>query len=109
MSEDAHVTIDDLLDGSEEPLECAGRGSARIIVFNRPSARNAMSRAMRERYAREMAAADGDATITSVIVTGAHGYFSAGVDLKENPANSNLPMFRPHPVEVNRSMSKPVI
>jgi enoyl-CoA hydratase len=102
-------TLDALVAGSDEPLVVATRATIRLLVFNRPSARNALSRGMRQTYARELQAAEADPDITAVIVTGAHGYFSAGVDVKENPPGSNLPMIRPHPVEVTRGMTKPVI
>ena len=101
--------IHDLLDGSQKPLVLATRGPVRFLVFNRPDARNAMSRTMRQEYARQMQAADADPAIDVVVVTGAHGYFSSGVDLKENPAGTIIPMVRPHPVEVTRAMAKPVL
>lgn len=103
------LTINDLLAGSTEPLAIATRGAIRFLIFNRPDARNAMSREMRKGYAQAMQAADADPAITAVVVTGAHGFFSAGVDLKENPAGSNLPLVRPHPVEVTRAMRKPTV
>jgi enoyl-CoA hydratase len=101
--------IDDLLEGFDAPLVVTTRGAARFLVFNRPQACNALSRAMREHYAQVMEQADTDPAIRVVIVTGAHGYFSSGVDLKENPVGVRLPLFRPHPVEVTRAMGKPVI
>jgi enoyl-CoA hydratase len=100
------ITVDELVAGSEDPMVIATRGSVRFLIFNRPGPRNAMTRAMRETYAQQMRLAEEDPAITAVVVTGAHGYFTAGVDLKENPAGSNIPMFRPHPVEVGRAMSK---
>src|ERR1700752_2410568 len=62
-----------------------------IITINRPEARNAVNEAV----ARDIAAAiddfDSRRDITSLILTGAGGTFSAGMDLKgfvpgENPA-----------------------
>ncbi len=103
------MTINDLLGGSSDPLVATTRGAIRFLVFNRPDARNAMTRDMRRDYARELRAADADPAISAVVVTGAHGYFSAGVDIKETPAGSNLPLVRPHPVEANRAMSKPTV
>jgi len=106
----ADVTgIHDLLGGSQEPLVVATRGPVRFLIFNRPDARNAMSRTMRQEYARQMQAADADPAVDVVVVTGAHGYFSSGVDLKENPSGTIIPMVRPHPVEVTRAMAKPVL
>jgi enoyl-CoA hydratase len=103
------AALDALVAGVEEPLAALTRGNVRLLIFNRPAARNAMTRAMRETYARELKAADADDAIACVIVTGAHGVFTAGVDVKENPAGAALPMVRPHPVEAARAARKPVI
>jgi enoyl-CoA hydratase len=100
------MSIEDLLGNSNAPLVVAGQGAVRFLIFNRPGARNAMTRAMRADYARLMREADSDPAIRVIIIAGAHGCFSAGVDLKETPIE---PKFRPHPVEVTRGMTKPVI
>ncbi len=102
------TSIDALLEGSDEPMVVTTRGPVRFFVFNRPAARNALTRAMRADFGRQMKETDADPAIRVVIVTGAHGYFSAGVDLKESPV-SGMPQMRPHPVEVIRAMTKPVI
>jgi hypothetical protein len=101
--------VEDLLAGSTDELVARTRGATRILILNRPNARNAMSRVVRESFARLMAEADADPEVRVVIITGVNGVFSAGVDLKENPAGVILPLVRPHPVEVTRAMSKPVV
>lgn len=109
MADDQAETIDDLVAGRSEDLVTAERGPVRLIVFNRPDKRNAMSIAMRRAYAAELARAEADPAIHCVIITGAHGYFTAGVDIKERPPTPSMQMVRPHPVEASRAMSKPLI
>jgi enoyl-CoA hydratase len=102
-------TIDTLVAGCTDELVVVDRGPVRLLIFNRPDKRNAMSSAMRRGYARELARAETDDAVHCVIITGAHGYFSAGVDIKERPLAPNMPMVRPHPVEASRSIAKPLI
>lgn len=109
MPEQAVTSIDALVAGRSEELVVIDREAVRLIVFNRSEKRNAMSSDMRRSYAAELARADADRDIHCVIVTGAHGYFSAGVDIKERPLEPSMPMVRPHPVEASRSMTKPLI
>lgn len=109
MAEQLAETIDTLVAGRSEDLVVLDRGPVRIIVFNRPDKRNAMTAAMRRGYAAELARAEADPEIHCVIVTGAGGFFTAGVDIKERPLTANQPMVRPHPVEAGRAMTKPVI
>lgn len=79
----------------------------RTVVLNRPAARNAMTRAMRADFARLMARTAEDTAIGAVILTGAAGCFSAGVDLKDRPASA-APV-KPDPASALRSLGKPVI
>jgi enoyl-CoA hydratase len=109
MPEQAVTSIDALVAGRSEELVVIDREAVRLLAFNRSEKRNAMSSDMRRSYAAELARADADPDIHCVIVTGAHGYFSAGVDIKERPLVPNMPMVRPHPVEASRSMTKPLI
>jgi enoyl-CoA hydratase len=102
-------TIDALVAGCTDELVVVDRGPVRLLIFNRPDKRNAMSSAMRRGYARELTRAETDDAVHCVIITGAHGYFSAGVDIKERPLAPNMPMVRPHPVEASRSITKPLI
>jgi enoyl-CoA hydratase len=103
------VTVADLLDGSDAPLVAVTKGSTRVIVFNRPAVRNAMDLAVRQEFAQLTRDADEDPAVRVVIVTGAAGQFTAGVDLKEYRSGPRRPMFRPHPAEAARSMRTPVI
>jgi len=109
MADDHADSIDALVAGRSEELVVIDRGQARLLVFNRADKRNAMNAAMRRAYAAELARADADPAIHCVIVTGAHGFFTAGVDIKERPPTPGMTMVRPHPVEASRAASKPVI
>ena len=53
------------------------------VTLNRPTARNALSRALTHALWDAMLAADADAGVDAVILTGADPAFCAGVDLKE--------------------------
>jgi enoyl-CoA hydratase len=68
-----------------------------------------MSLELRQEFARLSQEAEADPAIKVVVITGAHGVFSAGVDLKDRAADPSRPMFRPHPGEAARAMAKPVI
>jgi enoyl-CoA hydratase len=109
MTEYATLTIAGLIAGRTEELVVVDQDATRLLIFNRGEKRNAMNSDMRRAYAAALARAETDDTIHCVIVTGAHGYFSAGVDIKERPLGPNMPMVRPHPVEASRTMTKPVI
>ncbi len=102
-------TIDTLVAGRTEELAVVDKGSTRLLVFNRPDKRNAMTSDMRRAYAAELEKADADPDIHCVIVTGAHGFFTAGVDIKERPPTPGMAMVRPHPVEASRALTKPLI
>lgn len=109
MTEQPVDTIDGLVEGRDEELVVVDRGPVRLLVFNRPAKRNAMTMAMRRGYAAELARADADPAVHCVIITGAHGFFTAGVDIKERPPTPNMALVRPHPVEAGRGFSKPLI
>ncbi|WP_395647685.1 enoyl-CoA hydratase-related protein [Terricaulis sp.] len=100
--------VDGLVAAQTSPLVVVDRGKARIVVFNRPQARNALTRDMRRALAVVLAEADAEESVASLIVTGAGGVFCAGVDIKESRAEPAA-MVRPHPGEALRALSKPVI
>ncbi|MDB5446254.1 MAG: enoyl-CoA hydratase [Phenylobacterium sp.] len=103
------MSADALLGGSQAPLHSATVGDVRILVLNRPEVRNALSLEVRQAFARSTQEAEADPDIKALIITGAHGVFSAGVDLKERAAGPPQPMFRPHPAEAARAVTKPFI
>lgn len=100
--------VTELVGTSAEPLLAFTVRSTRIIVLNRPAARNALTRQMRREFPSLIDAADNDSGIAAMILTGMDPAFSAGVDLKERAAGPSQPI-RPHPGEVLRAARKPVI
>jgi enoyl-CoA hydratase len=57
------------------------RGSVLIITLNRPQVRNAVNTALAEGVAEALESLDADDTLSAGIVTGAGGFFCAGMDL----------------------------
>lgn len=60
-------------------------GAVRLLRLNRPKARNALSLALRQAIAAAIVAADRDAAVRAVVITGSADCFSAGGDIKEFP------------------------
>lgn len=58
-------------------------GGVLTLTIDRPEARNALDAGTYRALAEAVAAADGDAAVGAVIVTGAGGHFTSGNDLKE--------------------------
>ena len=98
----------ELIGASSEPLLSIKHGSSRLLVLNRPAARNALTRQMRRDFPALLAAADADESAAALILTGADPAFSAGVDLKERVAGAAPPV-TPHPGDVLRAVRKPLI
>src|SRR5271154_4950787 len=57
------------------------RGNVLLITLNRPAMRNAVNAALAEGVAQAMEELDGDTGLSVGVLTGAGGYFSAGMDL----------------------------
>lgn len=77
----------------------------RTLTLNRPSARNALSAQLRERFFTALSDAETDEGVDVVIVTGADPVFCAGLDLKELGNSGELPDLSPR----WPAMTKPVI
>ena len=105
----SHLDVESLASRTDDPLVIATDSGVRLLIINRPQVRNAMSYDFRRAYAEALTAAEVDAEVKVVIVTGVAGQFSAGVDLKDMRANPGRPMFRPHPGEATRALGKPII
>jgi enoyl-CoA hydratase len=67
---------------STPPIRVERRGAVQLVTFDRPQVRNAFDREMSELVAAAMDELDRDDTLSVGVVTGAGGYFSAGMDLK---------------------------
>jgi len=62
----------------------------RLVILNRPEARNALSSELLDRLVGVLHAAEGDPEVRAVVLTGADPAFCAGLDLREAGA-SGLP------------------
>jgi enoyl-CoA hydratase len=58
------------------------RDAVQVITINRPEARNALNAAVAEQVAAAVDELDASADLRAAVLTGAGGYFSAGMDLK---------------------------
>jgi enoyl-CoA hydratase len=65
-----------------EAVLTESRDGVLVITLNRPEARNSVNRALAEGVAAALDRLDGDDDLRVGILTGAGGYFSAGMDLK---------------------------
>ncbi|MGE0718516.1 MAG: enoyl-CoA hydratase/isomerase family protein [Alphaproteobacteria bacterium] len=66
------------------PVLTEDRAGIRIVRLNRPDAMNAVDRALRQGFVAAMAAADGDAGVAAIVVTGTgERAFCAGQDIAE--------------------------
>lgn len=101
------LLADQLVDGRADELVVTDLQAIRVIVFNRPSVRNAMSNTMKQALVAGLAEAAEDESVRAVVLTGAGNCFSAGADIKELLAGAQP--IRPHPGEALRAFSKPVI
>jgi len=101
--------VAEIVGGSEELFVVKDHGRMRIIVINRPLARNALTRQMRRDFPAYIRSADQDESVAAVILTGMGSAFSAGVDLKERAHGAPQPPVVPNPAEVLSASRKPVI
>lgn len=93
------MTIDELL--------IHDRGPARWITVNRPEKRNAWTFPMAEALGETLTAAERDDAVRVVVLAGAGGVFSAGLDRGELAKGVNRPS--PFPVEQLVQFTKPTI
>ena len=80
--------------GTEDLLAEIDDGVA-VITMNRPSRRNALSRAMLSALADVLALVEADDAVGCVVLTGASGAFCAGGDVKgmaSSPADGIVPV-----------------
>jgi enoyl-CoA hydratase len=66
----------------------AGQSQILVITLNRPAQRNAINMATATAMAAAMEELDADTELAAGILTGAGGFFSAGMDLKEFASGS---------------------
>jgi enoyl-CoA hydratase len=80
----------------------------RLIIFDRPESRNALTAAMRTELCELLSVADADETCRAVILTGVDPAFTAGVDFKD-AAGSRGSAPAVNPGQVVRAISTPVL
>ena len=68
---------------SMEHLRCESHGDVRLVTFDRPEKKNAMSNEMRSQLCRLLADLDADETVKAVVLTGTDPAFTAGVDFTD--------------------------
>src|ERR1700690_4034165 len=67
--------------GVEEPVLTERRGNVLLITLNRPAVRNAVNAALAAAVAGALEELDADESLSVGVLTGAGGFFSAGMDL----------------------------
>jgi enoyl-CoA hydratase len=85
--------------------------SVRTITFDRPQARNALNKLMREELCALLAAAERDDSVRAVILTGTDPAFTAGVDFKDTDGGFGPydAQFAINPGRALRAMQTPVV
>jgi enoyl-CoA hydratase len=68
-------------DAPEQPVLTERRGSVLLITLNRPKVRNAVNAALAAGVAGALEELDADDSLSVGVLTGAGGYFCAGMDL----------------------------
>ena len=66
---------------SSEPVLTERRGNVLLITLNRPEVRNAVNAALAEGVGNALEELDGDDSLSVGVLTGAGGFFCAGMDL----------------------------
>jgi enoyl-CoA hydratase len=67
--------------GEEQPVLTERRGNVLVITLNRPAVRNAVNAALAAGVAGALEELDADEGLSVGVLTGAGGFFSAGMDL----------------------------
>jgi enoyl-CoA hydratase/carnithine racemase len=69
--------------GAADPVLTEPRGRVLVVTLNRPAVLNAVSPELRAAFIGAVKAADADAAVGAIVITGAGQAFSAGQDLNE--------------------------
>jgi enoyl-CoA hydratase len=88
-------------------------GRVRVLTIDRPDARNALSAGLRSELIAALKAAEADAAIGAIVLTGVEKSFAAGADLKELLARSSDEQLHflqpPHIYSTIEGLAKPVV
>jgi enoyl-CoA hydratase len=76
---------------SADPVLTERRGNVLLITLNRPEVRNAVNAALAAGVAGALEELDGDDTLSVGVLTGAGGFFCAGMDLGRGSATAASP------------------
>src|SRR6201992_3910695 len=68
-------------DAAEQPVLTEQRGNVLLITLNRPQVRNAVNAALAEGVGKALDRLDEDDSVSVGVLTGAGGFFCAGMDL----------------------------
>jgi enoyl-CoA hydratase len=68
-------------DAAEQPVLTEQRGNVLLITLNRPQVRNAVNAALAEGVGKALGRLDEDDSLSVGVLTGAGGFFCAGMDL----------------------------
>lgn len=93
-------------------LRVADVDGVRVVTFDRPEAKNALTLAMRTAFIDIVAESDADPAVRAIVVTGADPAFTAGVDFKERIGGPRRPVdwaLRPDPAAALRAALTPSI
>jgi enoyl-CoA hydratase/carnithine racemase len=94
-----------------ESLKVGQVGTVRLLTFNRPERRNAWNDGLRKEFVRQLAEADADPQVRSIVITGAGTAFCAGADMTDlaQQAGANEQEDFLHDVESPLRIRKPLI
>jgi enoyl-CoA hydratase/carnithine racemase len=87
-------------------------GAVRIIRFNRPDKKNALTQPMYAAITGALREAQASAAIRAMILTGSEGVFSAGADIGEFLESAQSGGLRPHTLEFLKALAhneKPLV
>jgi enoyl-CoA hydratase/carnithine racemase len=82
-----------------DPVVVTDDGAVRIIRFNRPEKKNALTQPMYAEITRALREAQASDAIRCVMLTGGQGVFSAGADIGEFLESAQSGGLRPHTLE----------
>ena len=96
---------------SMKHLRCESHGDVRLVTFDRPEKKNALSNEMRSQLCGLLADLDADAAVKAVVLTGTDPAFTAGVDFTDiDPAfKASDAQFSVNPGRALRAMMTPVL
>jgi enoyl-CoA hydratase/carnithine racemase len=99
-------------DGVEQLVLTERRGAVLLVTLNRPARLNAWTNAMEDQYFDVLEAADGDAGVRAIVVTGAGRGFCAGADMDDlasASSASDAEIDRPRLRHLPMTLRKPLV